>query len=213
VIQQFHEQFDQLPDHRKGNNTTYEIKDAVLGAFAVFFTQSPSFLAYQKHMERTKGRSNAESLFRIKQIPSDPQIRNLLDPIEPSKLFPLFRVVFDELERADQLEAFRFLDDNLLVSLDGTRFFSSQKISCPSCSHRTKTNQTPGEETTTYFHDVIIPVLVTPESNRVITLEPEFITPQDGHSKQDCEQVAAKRWVRRNSGSFADGKVIQCLTC
>lgn len=207
VIQQFHEQFDQLPDHRQGNNTTYEIKDAVLGAFAVFFTQSPSFLAYQKHMERTKGRSNAESLFQIKQIPSDPQIRNLLDPIEPSQLFPLFRGVFDELERAGHLEAFRFLDDNLLVSLDGTRFFSSQKISCPSCSHRTKTNQSTGEETTTYFHDVIIPVLVTPESNRVITLEPEFIAPQDGHSKQDCEQVAAKRWIGRNAASFADGKV------
>lgn len=207
VIQQFHEQFDQLPDHRKGNNTTYAIKDAVLGAFAAFFTQSPSFLAHQKHMKRTKGRSNAESLFQIEQIPSDPQIRNLLDPIEPAKLFPLFSFVFDELERAGQLEAFHFLDDNLLVSLDGTRFFSSQKINCPSCSYRTTTNQTTGEETTTFFHDVIIPVLVTPESNRVITLEPEFIAPQDGHSKQDCEQVAAKRWIRRNAKNFADGKV------
>ena len=30
-------------------------------------------------------------------------------------------------------------------------------------------------------------------------LEPEFITPQDGHAKQDCEQQAAKRWIGRQA--------------
>jgi hypothetical protein len=202
LIQLYRQQFEQLPDHRKGKNTTYQISDAVLGAFAVFFTQSPSFLAHQRQMKRTKGRSNAESLFQIEQIPSDPQIRNLLDPIEVSRLYPIFRMVFTELIQAGRLDGFRVLDDSFLISLDGTRFFSSQKIQCPSCSHRTTTHQTTGEETTTYFHDVIIPVLVTPESNQVITLEPEFIVPQDGHEKQDCEQVAAKRWIDRNAPQF-----------
>jgi hypothetical protein len=33
-----------LPDERKpGNNTKYEVEDAVMAAFSVFFTQSPSF--------------------------------------------------------------------------------------------------------------------------------------------------------------------------
>ena len=35
----------------------------------------------------------------------------------------------------------------------------------------------------------------TPDNNTVIPLEPEFITPQDGHAKQDCENAAAKRWL------------------
>jgi len=35
-----------LPDYRTGPNRRYEIADAALEAFAVFFTQSPSFLAY-----------------------------------------------------------------------------------------------------------------------------------------------------------------------
>ena len=206
LIQLFRQQFEQLPEHRKGNNTTYQISDAVLGAFAVFFTQSPSFLAYQRQMKRTKGRSNAESLFHIEQIPSDPQIRNLLDPIEARILYPLFRKVMAKLEQTGHLDAFRFLGDSFLISLDGTQFFSSQKIQCPSCSHKTITNKSTGEETTTYFHDVIIPVLVTPTSNRVITLEPEFIVPQDGHDKQDCEQVAAKRWIERNAQQFSSSK-------
>ena len=45
-------------------------------------------------------------------------------------------------------------------------------------------------------------MLVAPGNKRVITLEPEFIVPQDGHDKQDCEQVAAKRWVKRNANQF-----------
>jgi hypothetical protein len=31
--------------------------------------------------------------------------------------------------------------------------------------------------------------------DKVIPLEPEFIVPQDGAEKQDCENMAAKRWL------------------
>jgi hypothetical protein len=31
---------------------------------------------------------------------------------------------------------------------------------------------------------------------------PEFIVPQDGHEKQDCERAAAKRWLARHSPRF-----------
>jgi hypothetical protein len=47
----------------------------------------------------------------------------------------------------------------------------------------------------TYSHSVVTPVIVAPGNARVIPLEPEFITPQDGHEKQDCENAAAKRWL------------------
>ncbi|MDL1964054.1 MAG: hypothetical protein LWW98_06910 [Deltaproteobacteria bacterium] len=46
----------------------------------------------------------------------------------------------------------------------------------------------------TYSHTVITPVIVAPGNDKVIALQPEFITPQDGHTKQDCENAAAKRW-------------------
>ena len=48
-------ELDNLPDKRKpGNNTQYEIRDAVLSAFSIFFTQSPSFLEHQKLMSKMK---------------------------------------------------------------------------------------------------------------------------------------------------------------
>ena len=90
LIEKFHRVLDGLPDGRTGQNTTYSTKDAALSAFSVFFTQSPSFLAHQRTMKQNKGRSNAESLFRIEKVPCDNQIRNLLDPIAPEHLFPMF---------------------------------------------------------------------------------------------------------------------------
>ncbi len=35
----------QVPEHRTGRNTQYEIADAGLAAFSVFYMQAPSFLA------------------------------------------------------------------------------------------------------------------------------------------------------------------------
>jgi hypothetical protein len=46
---------------------------------------------------------------------------------------------------------------------------------------------------------MLTPVIVAPGKAEVLALEPEFITPQDGHEKQDCEQEAAKRWVRTHA--------------
>ena len=42
-----HRRIAPLPDHRKrGPNTRDTIQDTALGAFGIFFTQSPSFLEY-----------------------------------------------------------------------------------------------------------------------------------------------------------------------
>jgi hypothetical protein len=41
-------------------------------------------------------------------------------------------------------------------------------------------------------------VVVAPGRSEVFALRPEFIVPQDGHDKQDCEIAAAKRWLQTN---------------
>ena len=191
-----------LSDHRTGQNTIYSLKDAALGAFSVFFTQSPSFLAHQRTMQQSKGRSNAESLFGVERVPCDNHIRSLLDPIAPDYLFPVFEQVFGDLEAAEELDSFRSLNGNLHIALDGLCYFSSKKIHCQNCCHRTAANGV-----TTYFHSAITPVVVAPGNGRVIALEPEFIVPQDGHDKQDCEQAAAKRWINKHAEQYASKKV------
>lgn len=202
LVARFDARLEQLPDHRRGKNISYRIKDAALGAFSVFFTQSASFLAHQRAMETSKGRSNAGSLFQIEEIPSDNQIRSLLDPIEPGELSPLFNEILQELEQAGELAQFRVLEGQLLVSMDGTSYFSSKAIHCPNCQHRTSAS---GE--TTYYHTAITPVIVAPGRSQVLSLAPEYIVPQDGHDKQDCERLAAKRWLKQQAGQFKPYRV------
>ena len=45
--------------------------------------------------------------------------------------------------------------------------------------------------------------LVAPGHDKVIPLEPEFVVPQDGAAKQDCENMAAKRWLACHGQRYA----------
>lgn len=192
---------ERAPDHRTGANSRYAIADAGLGAFSVFYMQSPSFLAYQRDMQQRIGQNNAKSLFGLEAIPSDGQIRNLLDPVVPGYLGAPFWEIYERLQANGQLAAYRSVGGTLLCSFDGSQFFSSQKINCPNCTIRVR------NEEEYYSHMVLAAVLVAPGKEHVLALEPEFITPQDGHDKQDCEQQAIKRWMKRNAGRFEPWQV------
>ena len=182
-------QIAQFTDARSGRNTVYSMEDAAPGAFSVFFTQSPSFLSFQIAMARAKGCSTAQTLLGRDNMPTDNHIRTLPDPVAPSTLLPVFRYLFNGLPDSGYLTPYRAYGNDLLGALDGTQTFRSKHICCPNCS---VTNHDNG--TTTYSHTTIPPVIVASGNPPVISLEPEFITPQDGHEQQDCENAAARRW-------------------
>lgn len=198
VVGSFRHVLSSLPDKRTGKNTRYGMEDAALSAFSVFFTQTPSFLAYQRMMADSKGKSNAQSLFGVHKIPSDNHIRDVLDPVSPEEIFPIFEEILQVLEQQGQLEGFRSVAGTLLVAMDGTEYFSSSHIDCPQCS----TRQLKSGETRS-FHSVVTPVIVCPGRSQVIPLVPEFVVPQDGHDKQDCETAAAKRWLLQRGERYS----------
>lgn len=202
VVEKFHQCLASLPDSRTGKNTRYRVADAAVSAFGVFFTQTPSFLSYQRKMAAKKGKSNSQSLFGVHEIPSDNQIRNLLDAVPPSALFPMFEEIWQVLEKDGQLEQFRDVKQTLLMALDGTEYFSSEKIHCAQCSTR---EQKSGKQR--YFHSVVTPVVVSPNQPHALPFVPEFVTPQDGHDKQDCEIAAAKRWLGEHHERLRQWKV------
>ena len=193
IIEGIRSTFQCFTDIRKeSNNFSYSMEDAAISAFSVFFTQSPSFPDYQKRMEQQRGKSNAQSLFGIHQIPQASQLRRLLDPVSPKELYPLISSINDELKNQGLLKNFININNTCLIPLDGTEFFSSEKISCSCCSSTTLKN---GQ--IRYRHAAVTPMLVAPGQEHVIPLPPEFIHPQDGHEKQDCELAAATRWLEQ----------------
>ena len=190
---------DRFPDKRRGMNTTYSMGDIGMAAFSVFFMQSPSFLAHQRRFEEGHGRSNCASLFGISKIPSDNHIRDLLDPADPALLHPVFAETIEQLKRIDGgFDMFRRLDGRVLIALDGTEYHCSRKIHCQHCSTRARGSGGPE-----YHHGMLAATMVAPGHDKVIPLEPEFIVPQDGAEKQDCENRAAKRWLATHGQRYA----------
>jgi hypothetical protein len=192
-----------LPDKRTGANARYTMADIGLAAFSVFFMQSPSFLVHQRQLAEGHGRSNCQTLFGIAQIPSDNHIRALLDPVPPERFVPVFQDVVAELERCGGLAAFRRLGEHVLIALDGTEYHRSTKIHCPSCSTRTRDTHP-----TEHFHTVLCATLVAPGHSKVVPLAPEFVVPQDGHDKQDCESRAVRRWLEQHGAHYARFKPV-----
>lgn len=207
-LQQFFKQsqkgWSELPDHRQpSNNTKYALSDAVNSAMSLFFMQSQSFLAHHQAMSgKKRGKKNLQSLFEVEKVPSDNQIRNLLDPLDPQGFAPQFEWVWRKLEKQGGLKPYETALGTRLIALDGMVYHSSTKISCKCCSTRKDRNGTPH-----YYHATLLPLLVQPNVSHVVTCFPEMITPQDGTEKQDCERNAGKRWLKKWAHLFTPNSI------
>ena len=169
--------------------------DIGLSAFSLFFMGSPSFLAHQRSLAEGQGRSNCQTLFGISAIPSDNYIRLMLDGAPAQAFDPLF---IKAIETPAVLTPFQRLDGRILVALDGTEHHCSRKVHCARCSTRKR-----ADGGTEYFHSFLGASIVAPGHARVLPLPPEFIVPQDGAEKQDCERNAVKRWLARHGPTLA----------
>ena len=187
-----------FPDKRRGD-VTYSMADIGLSAFSLFFMQSESFLAHQRALEEGRKMSNCHSLFGMTAVPTDNHIRAMLDPVHPSHLQPAFDEVLGALRRHGGLVPFQKLSGRVLIALDGTEYFCSQKLGCPQCLTRQRAN---GK--TERYHAMLAGTVVAPGHAMALPLMPEFIAPQDGAEKQDCERNAAKRWLATHGERVKD---------
>jgi hypothetical protein len=184
-------------DPRQGKNKSYSMEEIGMAAYSVFHLQSPSFLSHQKNMKRKKGIHNGKTLFGFSKIPTDNQIREVLDSVPPESMNPFFEKIVEDIDPKEWL-----VDGRLLIALDGVTFFSSATINCPCCLRKELSNGT------RYSHAALCPVIVHPSQKQVLPLAPVFIKNEDGQSKQDCEINAAKRWVIANQEFLTRHKVI-----
>jgi hypothetical protein len=176
-----------IPDYRP-SETDISLTDALMSAFAMFSLKSPSLLAFDK--ERAEG--NLHTIYGMERVPCDTRMREILDPVSPKMLRPVFTSVFRQLQRGKALEPMAFLDGHYLLALDGTEYFSSKTIHCASCLQKVHRNGS-----ITYFHQLLGAAIIHPDVREVIPLMPEPIVKQDGAAKNDCERNAAKRFVAK----------------
>ena len=151
-----------FPDPRKGRRGNIAMADFGLSAFALFFMQSASFLAFQRALEKGHGRSNCQSLFGIEKIPSDNYIRDMLDAADPALLQPCFERLEQLLAAPPLRAAFGSLGERTLIAWDGTEYFCSQKLGCPHCLRRRRANGTIES-----YHTMLAATAVAPGHSKV----------------------------------------------
>jgi hypothetical protein len=186
LIRLARKRFEALPDQRR--SPSFPLADTLMAGLAVFSLKDPSLLAFC-------GRAldhNLHSVFGLSSIPSDTQMRAILDPVPPDRLGPVFKDVFRQVQRGKVLEDYVFLEGCYLVALDGVEYFCSKNVHCEHCMTRQRSNGT-----VCYYHQMLGAAIVHPDFSEVIPLAPEPIRRQDGQAKNDCERNAARRWLGR----------------
>ena len=184
-----------LPDRRGSSNALkYRISDAVMSAFAVFYFRHPSLPNFQQDMQRKRKRNNPETLFGVHNIPGSDQMTNIVDGIASEGPAAVFERRHEIAGKEGVIEQYRVLDGGVLIALDGTWTFTSEKIHCEHCLSVTK------KDKAVYYHSMPAPAIVKPSGSVVLPLEPGFIRNGDGGGKRDCERNAAKRRLEGKAG-------------
>lgn len=155
-----------------------------------FRPRDDSLLMFDKRRKNSRELANLKSVYGIENVPCDTVMRDVLDPVDPEQFRPIFKDVFNQLQRGKVLDKFQYLGGHYILSSDGTGYFYSKKIHCSSCLERV--NPKTGE--VTYSHQMYGAAIVHPYLKEVIPLMPEPIIKQDGETKNDCERNASKRF-------------------
>ena len=116
------------------NTSKYPIADCLMSAGAIFGLKYASLLQMTTDLQSNAPLNiNVKNLYQVTEIPSDTHLRARLDNIEPKKLQPALDVLIKPLQRGKILPNYLYFDEYYLVSIDGTGYFSSDKISCENC--------------------------------------------------------------------------------
>lgn len=123
----------QVTDPRRLKSVQIELHDALMSAFGIFSLKFPSLLQFQEAFRAEDQKQNLKNLYGITSIPSDTQMREILDPIDPEEIRPAFNDVFQQVQRGGALKEMEFYKGHYLLAADGTGYFSSNRVHCDNC--------------------------------------------------------------------------------
>ncbi len=191
MIRTLEDAIQEIKDLRNPDKTKYSLQDIYKSAFAVFFLQDSSLLEFQRRLEDWVQKNNLRSVFNIEAIPSDSQLRDVIDDHDATPILGVFKKYFHFLQRNKYIEKYKFLNKSYLVALDGSEYFTSENIHCSKCLVKKSR-----DGSVRYHHQILQATLVHPDNKEVIPFAPEFIRNEDGQKKQDCERNAGKRLLK-----------------
>jgi hypothetical protein len=157
-------------------------------------------LQFQRALAKKRRRCNLQTIFGVPEIPSDTQMREILDGVEPEALRGVLPQLWEKVRRAGwggrfttTLPSGQHQGTYDTVALDGSEYFRSTTIQCPHCLR-----QTDPQGRVHYSHKIVGATVVRAGSHQVLPLDVEEVRNATAESApQDCELTAGKRLIAR----------------
>jgi hypothetical protein len=192
--------FRAVDDARATEQLRYPLHDTLMSGFALMFFQHSSLLQFQRAMEKKRQRCNLQTIFGVHEVPSDTQMRKILDGVEVEALRAILPQLWEKVRRAGWGRRFttavpsgQHQGTYYTVALDGSEYFRSTQVQCPHCLR-----QPDSKGRMHYSHLIVGATLVRAGSHQVLPLDVEEVRNATAESTpQDCELTAAKRLLAR----------------
>jgi hypothetical protein len=130
----------QIPDARCPDRVNYHLHDTLMSGFAMLCFPHASRLALQRKMQQRRGRCHLAPLLGVHEVPSDTQLRAIVDDVPPEWLRPLLPVLGAKVRRAGGATAWHRpgpsgfqQGESYSAMLDGRDSFHSTASQCPGC--------------------------------------------------------------------------------
>jgi hypothetical protein len=192
--------FGGVDDARAAEQLSYSLPDTLMSGFAVMFFQHASLLQFQRAMAKKRQRCNLQTIFGVHEVPSDTQMREILDEVKPDALCGILPQLWEKVRRAGwggrfttTLPSGEHQGTYYTLALDGSEYFRSTSIQCSHCLR-----QTDPQGRVHYFHKIVGATVVRGGSHQVLPLDVEEVRNATAESApQDCELTAGKRLITR----------------
>ncbi len=199
VSKMLHHFFPNLKEHidinsidpRRKKSCTYKLSELILAAVYMYMMRNGSRSKMNDNRSYVEYRRNYKSLFGLK-LPHMDTVDDLLENLDIAVLCQLRKHIISILLKKRVLHKFRLLKQYFTIAIDGTGIFKfAEEEPYPGCPYKTsKTGKV------TYSQSIVEAKIVL-ANGFSISIDTEWVINTDGQTKQDCEQNATKRLLRR----------------
>lgn len=194
-----HDWMEEMKDPRHQSYITYTQSDYVM----MGILKNICSIESMRQMEESFNEENCIETLRLlshdrnlKEMPHYDSLNNYLERLQPQSLSELRKKMVTQLIRGKEFYRGRLLGKYWRVILDGTGLFCFKERHCEHCLSMT-CKDGEGKKVTRYYHKVLEAKIVLSDQI-VVSLGTEFIENEsEDVSKQDCENNAAKRLLKR----------------
>ena len=122
-----------ITDCRQENKVDISIHDALMSGFACMHFQDPSLLQFQQRLKEKQQQNNLKTLFDVKEIPKETQMRKIIDDVDSECFNQVFKQLYLRLQRNKTLGRYQIFPSMYYFPIDGSQFYSSKEINCEHC--------------------------------------------------------------------------------